>query len=41
MKEPATLGATILLAVVSLAHLRRIIFGVQVTVDDAHVPMWV
>ena len=39
--KPVTMGATILLAVVSLAHLMRILFGVHVTVADAYVPMWV
>ena len=39
--KPVTVAATILLAVVSLAHLMRILFGVQVTVADAYVPMWV
>ncbi len=33
--------ATVLLAVVSLAHLLRVIFGVQVTVADRFIPMWV
>ena len=33
--------AAILLAVVSLAHLLRLIFGVQVTVADRFIPMWV
>ena len=33
--------AAILLAVVSLAHLLRVIFGVQVTVADRFIPMWV
>jgi membrane protein implicated in regulation of membrane protease activity len=39
--KPVTIGATILLAVVSLAHLMRILFGVRVTVADADIPMWV
>lgn len=39
--KPVTVGATILLAVVSLAHLTRILFGVRVTVADAYIPMWV
>ena len=39
--QPVTIGATILLAVVSLAHLMRILFGVHVTVADAYLPMWV
>ncbi len=39
--KPVTVGATILLAVVSLAHLMRILFEVRVTVADAVIPMWV
>lgn len=39
--KPVTLVATILLAVVSLAHLMRILFGARVTVGDAYIPMWV
>jgi len=39
--KPANLMATVLLAVVSLAHLLRVIFGVQVTVADRFIPMWV
>ena len=38
--KPVTAGATILLAVVSLAHLLRILFGVRVTVADSLIPMW-
>jgi len=33
--------ATVLLASVSLAHLLRLVFGVQVTVADRLIPMWV
>ena len=33
--------AAVLLAVVSLAHLLRVIFGVPVTVADRIIPMWV
>ena len=39
--KPVTMGATILLAIVSLAHLMRILFGVRVTVADSVIPMWV
>lgn len=39
--KPVTNLATFLLAVVSLAHLMRLIFGVRVTVADSVVPMWV
>lgn len=38
--KPANLMAAVLLAVVSLAHLLRLIFGVQVTVADRFIPMW-
>lgn len=38
--KPATHLATILLAVVSLAHLARILFGTQVTLADRVIPMW-
>ena len=40
MKSPNVL-ASVLLAVVSLAHLLRLIFGVPVTVADRIIPMWV
>jgi len=33
--------AAVLLAAVSLAHLLRLIFGVQVTVAGRFIPMWV
>jgi len=33
--------ASMLLAVVALAHLLRLIFGLQVTVADRIIPMWV
>lgn len=38
--KPATLLATILLATVAAAHLLRMIYGWQVTVADAAIPMW-
>jgi len=37
----ANLTVTVVLAVVSLAHLLRVIFGVQVTVADRFIPTWV
>jgi uncharacterized membrane protein len=37
----ANVMATVLLTVVSLAHLLRLIFGVPVTVADRLIPMWV
>jgi len=39
--KPAALMATVLLASVSLAHLLRLVFDVQVTVADRVIPMWV
>ncbi len=39
--KPATLIAIVLLASVSLAHLLRLVFGVQVTAADRVIPMWV
>lgn len=39
--KPATLTATVILATVSLAHLLRLLLGVQVTLGDNIVPMWV
>ncbi len=39
--KPATNLASVLLAVVSLAHLLRIVFGAQVTVADRVIPIWV
>lgn len=35
-----TLLATILLAVVSVSHLVRLLFGWQVTIADAIIPVW-
>lgn len=35
-----TLLATILLAVVSAAHLLRVLFGWQVTIADTIIPVW-
>lgn len=39
--KPGTLSAIVLLAAVSFAHLMRLLFGVQVTLADRIVPMWV
>lgn len=39
--NPGTLLATVLLAAVAFAHLLRLIFGWQVTIADAVIPMWV
>jgi len=41
MTKPATHLASILLATVSLAHLLRALFGVQVTLADQVIPIWV
>lgn len=38
--NPGTLLATVLLAAVAVAHLLRLIFGWQVTIADAVIPMW-
>lgn len=38
--KPATLIATIALALVALIHLARLIVGFQVTVDGNVVPVW-
>ena len=35
------LTATVLLAIVSLAHLARLLLGVPVTVADTLIPLWV
>jgi hypothetical protein len=40
-RKPAALTASILLGAVALAHLLRLVFGVQVTAADAAIPMWV
>lgn len=40
MTRHANTLATALLAAVSLAHLLRLIFGLQVTVADRIIPMW-
>ena len=39
--KPGTLFAVVLLAAVSFAHLMRLLFGVQVTLADRLIPMWV
>jgi hypothetical protein len=39
--RPATLTATVLLALVSLAQLLRLIWRVEVTAGGSPVPMWV
>jgi len=38
--KPATVTATILLAVVSLAQLLRVVLGVRVIVGDTVIPIW-
>lgn len=39
--KPVTSLASVLLGVVSLAHLLRIVFGTQVTIADRVIPMWI
>ncbi len=39
--KPAALTASVLLALVALAHLLRLIFRVEVTAGGTAVPMWV
>jgi protein-S-isoprenylcysteine O-methyltransferase Ste14 len=39
--KPAALVATVILSVVSVAHLLRLVLRVPVTVGDAVVPSWV
>lgn len=41
MKKPATLITAFLLALLGLAHLLRIIFGINVTIGDWPAPTWV
>jgi len=41
MVKPATHLASVLLATVSLGHLLRALFGVQVTLADRLIPIWV
>ena len=41
MRKPAEVMAVALLAAVAIAHLLRILLGLQVTVADRHIPMWV
>jgi hypothetical protein len=38
--KPGTSLAMILLVIVSIAHLLRVIFGWEVTIADAVVPVW-
>ena len=39
--RPVVSFASLLLGAVSLAHLLRVLLGVQVTVADRIIPMWV
>jgi len=41
LMRPSNFMAAVLLAVVALAHLLRLIFGLQVTVADRIIPLWV
>jgi hypothetical protein len=38
--KPASLLSCILLALVAIAHLARVVFGVPIVVGDMTVPMW-
>ncbi len=38
--KSATRIATILLSLVALAHLLRVVMGVEITVGDWNAPMW-
>jgi len=40
MKKPFTLIAALVFAVVALVHLLRLVYGWQVTLDGAAIPMW-
>ena len=39
--KPGTLLTTVVLAVVAVAHIARLVLGVQVTIAGVVVPMWV
>jgi len=40
MKKPFTLIAVLVFAVVAIVHLLRLVYGWQVTLDGAAIPMW-
>ena len=41
MKKPFTTMAAVLLFAVAIAHVLRLVYGWQVTIADAFIPMWV
>ena len=41
MKKPITLVAVLIFALIAIVHLLRLVFGWQVTLNAAVVPMWV
>lgn len=40
MNRPASLTAAIFFFVIAMGHLLRIIFGVQIVINDAVIPVW-
>jgi len=40
MKKPFTLLAVLVFAIVALVHLLRLVFGWEVTINGAAVPLW-
>jgi len=40
MKKPFTLVAVLVFAIVALVHLLRLLFGWEVTINGAAVPLW-
>ena len=40
MKKPFTMVAVLIFAVVALVHVLRLVFGWEVTIAGAAVPMW-
>ena len=41
MAKPFTMMGAVLFFVVAIAHVLRLVYGWQVTVGDAFIPMWV
>ncbi len=40
MKKPFTLLAVLVFAIVAIVHLLRLVFGWEVTINGAAVPLW-
>ena len=40
MKKPFTLLAVLVFAIVAIIHLLRLVFGWEVTINGAAVPLW-